>query len=202
MSEHTEPHPSGGDQRLMFDLSLSSEVPDAHGDVYSKEAIAQMAEQVNNPPILAAHGMIGEAEGARLHGGRLAMRGTCDPKDVETLPDGTQVIHALELHSISAIPADKMIDPRCRFVPAEETDMSDEKTEEPTGCLSDAEFNELESAVTRAKAMLDPKMHNMLNRALWELGDLRKLSADLLSQASASGLIEHAEILRSRAKKE
>lgn len=182
-------------------VAAEAGVPDAHGHVYSKEALSQMAEQVNNAPILAAHGMIGEAEAARLHGGRLEMRGTCDPKDIEERPDGTRVVHDLQLHSISVIPADRLVDPRCRFVPAEETGMGIKETE-TRGYLSDSEFSELESAVLRAKAMFDPEMHSRLTRALWELGNLRKLSDDLLSHASASGLVEHARTLGSREKKE
>lgn len=72
--------------------------------------------------------------------------------------------------------------------------------EDPTerGYLSDAELHHLEEVVRRAKDALAPGMHAQLTRALWELGNLRGLTRELMGNASAAGLIEHARALRAR----
>lgn len=109
-----------------------------------------------------------------------------------------RVIDNLELQYIAAIPAEQLVDPNCRFIPMKETKMDNENDYSVKGFLSEQELHALEMAVTRAKDMLAPETHERMTRALWELHCLRSLGRELLHQAAAAGLIEHAQVLRSR----
>jgi len=112
-----------------------------------------------------------------------------------------RVIDDLEFHSISAISAEHSVDPRCRFIPTQKEMHMGEENYEEKGFLSDEELSRLDLAVRRAKDMLAPATHDQMTRALWELRSLRGLARELLQHASASGLIEHVQVLRSRAMK-
>lgn len=106
MSEHTEPHESGGKQRLMFDMGLSTEVPDAHGRIYSKEALKSLAAGAKGKsvPVL-------DAAGVQIGG----------TGEVNVDESGRRVISEIQLDYVCAIPKEQLVDPRCVVV--KETDM-------------------------------------------------------------------------------
>lgn len=110
MSENTEPHHSGGDQHLMFDMGFSTEVPDAHGRVYSKAALKSLVAGTKGKslPVLDRRG----------GGVGVQIGGTGEVKVDES---GRRVIAEIQLDHIGLVPTNKLLDPRCVVV--KETDM-------------------------------------------------------------------------------
>lgn len=192
-------------QQLLF-----AGIPDAHREVYSEGAIRSLTEQAKRGVPVVDHA--GVQIGGTV-GGEVARDG-----DVRVLAD-------LQLHQISLVSRENLVDPNCVFVSTpevfipthkhkappvgaeKEEAMADSITKaeghpEAKGYLSEKELVLLEGAVRRAKDMLAPETYDRLTRALWELGNLRELSRRLLDEASVVGLIEHSGVLRSRAAKE
>ncbi|HUU21967.1 MAG TPA: hypothetical protein VM389_05470 [Phycisphaerae bacterium] len=103
-------------ERIRMKVALpKAGVPDAHGTVYSEEAIKQMAEQAERGvPVL---------DRTEIPAG-VQIGGTVGATKDE---DGVRVLTDIQLDYIAVIPKEQLVDKNCVFLPAQEHEMPKSK---------------------------------------------------------------------------